>query len=255
MTFPPVARSAVLAKIDQVARLAEVVCAPGGLEALRRWRPFSVAAFRLVRGLASEGLSFATVIDVGANVGKFSRAALGVWPEATVVAFEPLPGEGRQLAATFSALEGVEVHTVALGAQDGTITFHPHVHSLSSSPLPVATDGAERYWWAEELPPIEVPVRRLDAVLAGRDLPRPLLVKLDVQGFELEVLAGAPRTLERADAVVIEQSFQRFYEGQPLFQESHAFLEAAGWRLVRPLDWRREAGRVVEVDGLYVPVG
>lgn len=43
---------------------------------MRPVRPFSIAAFRLVESLAAEGLAFATVVDVGANVGQFSRAAL-----------------------------------------------------------------------------------------------------------------------------------------------------------------------------------
>ena len=240
--------------LDKVTRLLEVAVTPGGLGALRRWRPFSVAAFRLVHGLASEGMTFATVIDVGANVGKFSRAALGMWPDATVLAFEALPAAAVALRATPQLAGRVEVHDVALGATDGTITFYPHEYSLSSSPLPVAAEMQRRYSWAKESPAIEVTLRRLDSVLAERILVGPVLLKLDVQGFELEVLAGAEDTLRHVTAVVIEQSFDSVYEGQPLFPESHRVLAEAGWRLVRPVDWRREEGRIAEVDCLYVPV-
>ena len=51
---------------------------PGASSPFCRWRPFSIAAFRIVHGVALEGLTFGTVIDVGANVGKFSRAAWDV---------------------------------------------------------------------------------------------------------------------------------------------------------------------------------
>jgi len=240
-------------KLDKAVRLGEVALTPGGVSALRHWRPFSVAAFRLVRGVAGEGLTFATVIDVGANVGKFARAAVGMWPEADVIAFEALADVASQIRLDPRRIGQVEVHSVALGAHDGTIVFHPHEYSLSSSPLPVPEELQRRYSWARQLPPVEVPVRRLDAVLAGRALRHPVLLKLDVQGFELEVLAGATTTLESAAALVIEQAFDRVYEGQPLFGESHAFLEAAGWQLIRPLDWRREGGRIVEIDCLYAP--
>lgn len=240
-------------KIDQITRLLDVTCTPGGVHALRRWRPFSVSAFRLVHGLVAEGLSFETVLDVGANVGKFARAALGVWPEASVIAFEALPAAARQLGSARQLAGRVEVHAVALGSHDGTITFHPHEYSLSSSALSVPADLQARYAWAREGPPIEVPLQRLDSLLAGRRLPTPLLVKLDVQGFELEVLGGGLDTLRQASALVIEQAFDTVYEGQPLFGESHRFLESAGWSMVRILDWRREAGRVAEIDCLYAP--
>ncbi len=244
----------LLNKLEKISRLTEIACTPGGARALRRWRPFSVAAFRLVQGLVAEGLSFSTIIDVGANVGKFSRAALGFWPEVTVIAFEPLPDVARSLEVQEEWAKRIEIHVVALGATDGRTAFYPHKYSLASSPLPVAASVQERYEWAREMQPIDVPLRRLDGVLAGRELRRPILLKLDVQGFELEVLKGAPDTLAGVDAVLLEQSFDSFYQGQALFSESDQFLRDAGWRLVRPLDWRKEHGRIVEVDCLYIPL-
>lgn len=241
--------------LDKVFRLAEIACMPGGVNALLRWRPFSVAAFRLVQGLSADEYSFATVIDVGANAGKFTRAALGAWPGVTVIAFEPL----IELANSFPKHEDVtgrvEVHNVALGATDGNIAFYPHEYSLSSSPLRVPASIQALYPWARESQPIEVPQRRLDGLLGGRTLERPVLIKLDVQGFELEVLKGAQTVLEKVDAILIEQAFDCFYENQPLFSESNHFLEEAGWRLARPIDWRREGGKIVEGDCLYIRKG
>lgn len=234
------------------AALADVVAAPGGMAALLRVRPFSLASHRLVEGIAAEGVEPATVVDVGANVGQFSRAALARWPAATVIAFEPLADAAVQLRQALEGFPRAEVHEVALGDEDGSVTFHPHDYTLSSSVLPVRDEVRGRRW-AVERPPIEVPLRRLDTVLGERRLASPVLVKLDVQGLELKVLAGATGVMDQVDAVVLEQSFERFYEGQPLFTESNRFLETSGWRLARPLDWRREDGRVVEIDCLYLP--
>ena len=220
---------------------------------MRRSRPFSMAAFRLVEGLAAEGLGFATVIDVGANIGQFSVAALARWPGAAVIAFEPLPAAATRLRETLARFERVEVHVAAAGDHDGQIRFHGHRYTPASSALPVVAEAKRRYRWAEEDQHIEVPLRRLDTVLGERRLDRPTMLKLDVQGYELRVLAGASDVLRSTDALVIEQSFEKVYEGQPLFIETNHVLESMGWRLVRPLDWRRQGGRVVEIDCLYQP--
>ncbi|MGH9223245.1 MAG: FkbM family methyltransferase [Acidimicrobiales bacterium] len=251
MTRQSRAARATRVTAERAHRLIEAVVTPGGARALRTWRPFSLAAFRLVTGLAQDGTVFATVIDVGANAGQFARACLGVWPESTIVAFEPLPGLAEQLTATLGAAGRVEAQAVAIGATDGDTQFFPHPNSLSSSALNVA-EPVRAEPWAQELPATTVPLRRLDTALAGRHLARPALLKIDVQGLELDVLAGAPETLRRMDAVLVEAAFDPQYEGQPPFSAVHAALTGEGWSLDRPLDVRRDGGgRAVEADWLY----
>lgn len=234
-------------RVNQATRVAAVASAPGGLRAMATRRPFSLSAFLLVRGLQLSDLSFRTVLDVGANIGQFTAAARGAWPAARILAFEPLP----EPAAALRRRTRVEVHQVAIGDHDGTTVFYPHDYSLSSSALPVAA-GLEDRAWAKQGEAIEVPLRRLDTVVAGIDLDRPVLLKLDVQGLEPAVLAGAPATLQRIDALVLEVAFDRSYEGQPLFPDVHRVLDGAGWARARPLDWRLEGGRIVEADFLYL---
>ena len=241
--------------VERVARLAGVVTSPGGIEAIRRTRPFSVAAFRLVEGLSVDGADYRTIVDVGANIGQFSAAALIRWPDASVIAFEPLAHVASRLRETVAGSPNSEVHVAAVGSQDGSTQFHPHPYSLSSSVL-ATTAGAKRtFQWAAEEPPVEVKLVRLDTVLGGWRPARPALLKIDVQGYEREVLNGATETLRSVDAIVIEQSFERFYDDQGLFTETDGLLRSLGWHLVRPLDWRREGGRVVELDCLYARDG
>jgi len=203
-----------------------------------------------VRGLADDGWSFVTVIDVGANAGQFTRACLGVWPAAHVLAFEPLPDVARGIEARIGQTGQVDVHACAVGASDGTTRFFPFENSLSSSAFGVA-EGAGAEAWARPLPPITVPLRRLDTVLASTTIDRPALLKVDVQGSELEVVRGAEVTLGQVDALLIEVAFQPLYAGQPPFSSVHDALGQLGWALVRPLDVRRESGRIVEADLLY----
>lgn len=248
------ARSRARHWVDRGERLATTLLAPGGLRALVAWRPPSLAAFRLVRGVAREGVVPATVIDVGANVGQFARAALGTWPGAHVIAFEPLADVAAALEATVGRAGSLEVHAVALGRVDGTTSFVRHEQTRSSSVLAVAPApaGSEGEPWAREREVVTVPMRRLDSVLGGRHLDRPVLVKLDVQGTELDVIAGAEGTLGQADAVVVEVAFDERYAGQPVFGAVDGALRALGWQLARPLDWWRDRdGLVAEMDCLY----
>jgi len=76
-----------------------------------------------------------------------------------------------------------------------------------------------------------VPTRRLDEVLNPNDLERPILLKADVQGYELEVLRGAERLLDRINDLVLELSFTELYRGQPLVSEVVCYLHDHGFRL------------------------
>ncbi len=242
-------------RIDQAAKLVDVVLTPGGLAATRGGKPFSLSAFRLVSQVAARVGRPRTVIDVGANKGQFSRAAAVVFPGARIVAFEPLASVAAAWRENLADVAGAEVHVCALGAEAATVAFHPHEYSLSSSVLPLAPGaGGEGGGGAGELEPVEVPLRRLDDVVEPDGLAGPVLCKLDVQGYELEVLRGAPETLRRVDALVVELAFERHYEGQPLFTEMLDELAGRGFVLDVPIDVRRdEAGTVVEMDGLFLP--
>ena len=243
-------------RLDQAAKLADVALTPGALGAARAGKPFSLSAFRLVTQVRERVGAVRVVLDAGANKGQFSRAAATAFPGARVIAFEPLDAVAAEWRANLADVARAEVHACALGAEDGTVTFHPHEYSLSSSVLPLVADAkAEGGGAAGELAPVEVPVRRLDDVVTAEDLAEgPVLLKLDVQGYELEVLRGATATLAHVDALVVELAFERQYEGQPTFTEVLEVVGGLGFALDVPLDVRRdEAGTIVEMDGLFRP--
>lgn len=238
--------------LDRLLGVGMVALAPGGLRALVAWKPRSAAAFRLTMAVARSGVVPATVIDIGANIGQFSRAAVGRWPATKIIAFEPLPFVADSLRQALGVLgDSHEVHQLALGASEGATVFHPHCYSLSSSVLPMASTSRHRFRWAAEGNAITVPLARLDDVLADVKLERPVLVKIDVQGYEPQVLAGAIRVLEVADLLVIEHAFEECYRGQPRAAAVMEYLMRSGWEVDRVVDVRREEGVIVEADVLY----
>lgn len=238
-------RSKVQDVLERVHRLADTAASPGAFRAGRRCRPLSIASFRLVHGVADAGAVPDLVLDVGANKGQFAAAALHRWPMCQVVSFEPIASLAEQVQAIRS--DGrLTVHKMALGREAGTVELRVHAYSPSSSALR-ALDASS------EVATETVPLGTLTEMVADRvGAAERVLLKLDVQGLELAVLEGAAGVLSQIAWVVVEQAFEPSYDDQPLFDDVHACLGEIGFSLDRPLDVRREAGRIVEVDSLYV---
>jgi hypothetical protein len=102
--------------------------------------------------------------------------------------------------------------------------------------------------------PVTVKIDRLDAVAAGLPIVEPLLVKIDVQGYEDRVLKGGLETIQRASLLVIETSFEPLYQGQPLFGDIYSMLVDRGFRYAGSLDQLSHArdGRPLQEDSIFV---
>jgi FkbM family methyltransferase len=138
------------------------------------------------------------VVDVGAHIGFYTLAAAkGVGPEGRVIAFEPNPVARAQLEFNIdlNRCRNVEVLAVAVGAREGEAILHvPQSEDTSWSSL-----SARSF---EEGDPVPVRVVDLDSVVSARSL-RPTFVKIDVEGFELDVIDGMAGVLAGARPVVL----------------------------------------------------
>lgn len=135
-------------------------------------------------------------VDVGANVGSYTVLACAA-RGASGVCFEPVPATYSRLVANVEAngMAGrVETHNLGVSDREGTLAFtssHDVMNRIIAEGEPRPADA------------IDVPVTSLDAVLAGRE---PSVVKIDVEGFELQVLHGAGETLRKPSlhSVILE---------------------------------------------------
>lgn len=206
----------------------------------------------MVTALQRQGIAPNSIIDAGANAGQFSRAALEVFPEVNVLAFEPQPEVAAQWHQHIQGHDRAELIQAALGSTDGTLRLHTNAYSLSTSALPLHDNHLEAYPNATPSGTVDVPVHRLDTVLQNHTLPVPILLKLDLQGYELEALRGAEHTLQRVQYVLLESSFKPLYQGEPLFDEVYAFMRDRGFRLLRPVGWMvGHADEILQADLLF----
>ncbi|MEM1056577.1 MAG: FkbM family methyltransferase [Bacteroidota bacterium] len=240
-----------MSAFDRVGPLLRVLREPGGLRAARSWKPFSITAFQLARSLRRQGLSPDLVIDGGANVGQFARAMIETFPGAHVVSFEPLPEVAARFRGFFEWEPRVRLVETALGASVGLLSFGRNEYSLASSALPVVSGGDELV--QPHLERIEVPVTTLDAALSNREITTSTLLKLDLQGFELEALRGAEATLDRVGFVLLEIALSPSYQGEPTFGSLSNHLRPFGFQFLRPLDLLRapSSGEILQMDALF----
>lgn len=202
--------------------------------------------------LRSAGIT--TLLDVGANTGQFASAFRVVLPTAHIYSFEPLPDCCQRLRRKLSPRGRFEAFNVALGNTRGEMTFSRNEFTEASSLLPLARAHQEAFPWAANVQPVTVRVERLDALADQLQLTSKVLLKIDVQGYELEVLHGARATMSRVDFILVEISFRSLYDGQPPFEDVYACLRTAGFvyagsfdQLLSPVD-----SSILQADALFV---
>lgn len=183
------------------------------------------------------GDSVRTVFDIGANAGQTALRFAPAFPRATVYSFEPDPDTFRRLEAAVAHLPAVRTFNAALGRTSGEGRLFRFASDETNSLLPKA-HGAESYVadadHLRETGSVAVGVTTLDRVCEELRLARIDLLKMDTQGYELEILHGAQRLLASGAIALIytELCFVRYYENQPLFQDVYTFLYERGYRLV-----------------------
>lgn len=189
--------------------------------------------------------------DIGANVGSWAVMARALVPECTIIGFEPMEEHLPKFREHTNGLERVTLLPLALGSEETSMEFHPASFSDASSFLPLKDEG-KKAWQIENIASRIMQITTLDSAITAHALPAPDLLKLDVQGFELEVLKGATHALEKCRWVLCEVSFSELYAGQCLFSDVAAFLAKLGFE-VHAFGERTPVGRpLIQADVLFL---
>jgi FkbM family methyltransferase len=174
---------------------------------------------------------YGTVIDVGANRGQFALFALHRFPTAQLLCFEPLSEAHRKLTEVVGDNPRVRVERCAIGATEGNLNLNITRSDDSSSLLQPTALQLQTFPNTDAVSSSEVRVKTLDDVIEPGQLTPPFLLKIDVQGFELEVIKGAQRLLGENGDLLVESSFAELYADQALADEVVAALLSQGYRL------------------------
>jgi len=192
------------------------------------------------------------VVDIGANRGQFSLAVREWAPLARVVAFEPLKDAAGRFHKIFRGDPQVILHQVAIGAAAGEATIHVSAADDSSSLLPIALAQQRLFPGTGEVSTEIVRVARLADFVSVTEIVAPAMLKLDVQGFELEALCGCENLLECFAYVYVECSFVELYTGQALAHEIIDWLRGRGFSLSGIYNMTYDSeGNAVQGDFLF----
>ena len=193
-----------------------------------------------------------TVLDIGANRGQFALVARRSFPEACIFSVEPLAAPAARFRAVFAADPRVTLHQAAIGPERGETTIHVSRRDDSSSLLPITARQNALFPGTAEATTASVKVALLRDFLTEDQIEPPALLKLDVQGFELQALQGCESLLHRFAYVYAECSFVELYGGQALADEVIAWLRERGFRLHGVYNMTYDdAGRAVQADFLF----
>lgn len=191
---------------------------------LTRYVPYGVSwLYDLQRFLGTRALG--AVFDVGANTGQTLNAVLRYAPDAQIHSFEPTDGAFVALQAKYGARPNVRLHKMALGSRTETLELQERADSeLNTLVAAAASEGGRTQ---------TTPVSTVDDIVAASGITHLDLLKLDVQGWEMEVARGATRLIADHNLlfVLAEMTFRSDQREMQQFTELHDHLEAQGFVL------------------------
>jgi FkbM family methyltransferase len=222
---------------------------------LIRWTPQSSTEAALAKMFIKRCVD--TVIDAGANEGQYARLMRHMGFSGKIISFEPLSSAHERLQESAAADPMWKVAPrMALGDHEGEVSIHVASNGGASSSifgmLEMHKSAAPdvRYVGSEL-----VPISRLDSIVGGflQDEEKSIFLKVDVQGYELQVLDGANELLKRIVGAQLEVSFVSLYQGQALLPTLIDYMMRRGFEIwgIIPGFTDNSSGRMLQADVIF----
>lgn len=215
-------------------------------------RSLAVTAMRGFEGITYErlrdnGLAPDGIIDVGANRGDWSRSVRTIFAQCPILMVEAQASLEPELARACGEIDRAQYQIALLGPAEGEERAFFEM-GTGSSLLPENSNVARTQ---------TVSVTRTLDTLAGEVMPdaQAIFLKLDVQGAELMILAGAAATLERCAAVQLEVALLPYNAGAPLLDEVVAYLAQRSLLVTEVSGFSRPGDHLVQIDLVFARAG
>jgi FkbM family methyltransferase len=212
---------------------------------LRRALSDPVSTEAALKRAAGRGCAIATVVDVGASNGMWSRSCRRFWPDAEYLLIEAQKAHEPALQAYCASHPNARYVLAAAGDERGEIYFND-AELFGGVALKAPSSEARSV----------VPQTTIDHEVRRLGLPGPYLLKLDTHGYELPILKGAAETLRDTRLAMIEVYIFRLRDGSPLFHELVAAMRELGFGVIdmaEPL-WRDKDRALWQLDLVFAPL-
>lgn len=237
---------------NQITALIKKILRSINIE-IRRYDEISTQNAQLAKAL--EFFEIDLVIDVGANTGQFAQEIRQRGYTGNIISFEPLSDAHEKLVkASKSDAKWQIYERTAIGNTCGSISINISANSASSSILPMRKECVAAAPTAAYIGAETSPITTLDKAFfhSGNEY-KNIFIKIDTQGYEWQVLDGAPQLLSRAKGVLLELSLAPLYDGQFMMQDVSNRMTSGGFSLwaINPVFMERSTGRTLQVDGTF----
>ena len=199
-------------------------------------------------------LNIRSIIDIGANIGEMTKIFDLIFKKPSIFMFEPLEVCRDNLQALSNKSDNIKFFPYALGNSDEKKTIFKSSWVPSSSLLEMTDEHKKLYPHSSGSAKENIHIKPLDQSIDHSKLIDNLMIKVDVQGYEKEVIAGGREVFTKAKLIIIELSYLELYEGEPGFHDIYTELLNLGFTFKGALKQSEnpDDGSYIQIDAIFI---
>ena len=194
------------------------------------------------------------IIDVGANSGQFAHQTFDLNFKGEIISFEPIKEVYEKLEKNAKKHVNWKVNNYALGSRTEEMEINVSENTFSSSLLKIMPNHLNSAPESKFIGTEKIKIETLDNIMYQLvDTGDNVLLKIDVQGYEKEVIKGALNSLDKIKGIQLEMSIDELYKGETLFKDMLIYIERLGFKL-HSLEngfFNNKTGKLLQVDGIF----
>ena len=192
------------------------------------------------------------IVDIGAHKGQFALISKYIYRNAQIFSFDPLKSSKKIYKSVLKKKDGYHFFNCAIGPKNTFAKINIAKSNDSSSLLDFSDKMIGIYKHAEKVSEEQIKIRRLAKCLKKKNIQKPSLLKLDVQGYEIEALKGCDDLLHLFDYIYIECSFVELYKKQPLYNEVNKWLKKRNFKYIKKFNTSFDKNnKIIQADFFF----